>query len=263
MEVQIEVTTRCNFDCFYCAGRDMVQQDMPWETFEALLTGHIARYGVPSEVQLQGEGEPTLNKHFFDMAARVKELGSTPFAITNGTYKDPERFFEYFDSVGVSLDTLDEQKATEVGRYNLPRVLDYIETLSKRLKVRIYTVAVGDDLDAVKTYCADRGLHHTIQPLQTKPDYAYRYANQPTTPTRDGPFWCEYTVCHRMRFYNIQGQELPCCYIKDASQYPGIAEFIAQAKAGRAPSQCDGCERGMQPPLLRPFYRLKGLLQGA
>ena len=54
MFAQIEITTRCNFDCFYCAGRLMRQGDMPYETFTWLIDQHIAKYGVPGVVSLQG-----------------------------------------------------------------------------------------------------------------------------------------------------------------------------------------------------------------
>lgn len=61
MDLQVELTTRCNFDCFYCAGRAMPQADMTLAGYTSILDGHIARYGVPQVVSLQGEGEPTLH----------------------------------------------------------------------------------------------------------------------------------------------------------------------------------------------------------
>jgi molybdenum cofactor biosynthesis enzyme MoaA len=61
--LQFEITTRCNFTCFYCAGRHMRQGDMLYETFAALLERDIAIHGVPNVVPLQGEGEPTLHHY--------------------------------------------------------------------------------------------------------------------------------------------------------------------------------------------------------
>lgn len=37
MRTQLEITTRCNFDCFYCSGREMRQGDMHYETFTGLI----------------------------------------------------------------------------------------------------------------------------------------------------------------------------------------------------------------------------------
>ena len=84
MFAQIEFTTRCNFDCFYCAGRLMRQGDMPYETFTGLIDQHIAKYGVPGVVSLQGEGEPTLHHDFIRLAEFVRSRGATPYTITNG-----------------------------------------------------------------------------------------------------------------------------------------------------------------------------------
>jgi MoaA/NifB/PqqE/SkfB family radical SAM enzyme len=77
------MTTRCNFGCFHCAGRQMRQGNMPYDTFTALLDQHIATYGVPKVVSLQGEGEPTLDHDFLRMAEFVRDRGATPYTITN------------------------------------------------------------------------------------------------------------------------------------------------------------------------------------
>jgi hypothetical protein len=61
------------------------------------------------------------------MAEFVRDRGATPYTITNGTYKYPEPLVGLFPEIGVSVDTLDEAAARRIERYNLPRVLSFIE----------------------------------------------------------------------------------------------------------------------------------------
>lgn len=246
MIVQIEITTRCNFECFYCAGRDMPQDDMDYAMFERILDDHIDRHGVPREVSLQGEGEPTLHKRFFHMAAKVLALGSRPYTITNGTHKHPEQFVEHFDVVGVSIDTLDEKVAERIGRFNLARTIRFVEALSKRVRVNVHSVAIARDLQDIGRFCRRRGLRHIVQPLQPKPDYAYRYPGLPKSGVRAKPFWCSYLAGPQMRYYALDGTELPCCFIKDTSSYQGIQAMTALAARGMVPPQCEGCTFGQQ-----------------
>ncbi|MHB8815045.1 MAG: radical SAM protein [Steroidobacteraceae bacterium] len=152
MLLQFEIITRCNFDCFYCAGRAMPQGDMPFATFTELLDQHIARHGPPTIVSLQGEGEPSLHHDFFPMAERVRAVGSTPYTITNGTYKHPDRFAGLFPRVGVSIDTLDASVASQIGRYNLPRVLEFVEALVPYAEIVIHSV----DHPPIARCCARR-----------------------------------------------------------------------------------------------------------
>jgi MoaA/NifB/PqqE/SkfB family radical SAM enzyme len=173
--LQVEITTRCNFDCFYCAGRTMRQGDLPLVAFIAVLDGHIGRYGVPEVVSLQGEGEPTLHREFFQMAQRVRAVGATPYTITNGTYRHPERFIGLFPRVGVSVDSLEEAAARRIGRYNLPRVLSFIQALAPHLQIVIHSVAHGPHTGRISEWCRAQGYQHIVQPLQAKPDYSRRY----------------------------------------------------------------------------------------
>jgi len=220
---------------------------MEYRDFNRILDAHVERYGVPEIVSLQGEGEPTLHKHFFKMAAKVRELGSVPTTITNGTYNHPEHFLENFESVGVSVDTLNELTAKRIGRYNLPKVISFIETLSKDIRVWVITVAFTKEVPAVRRFCQERGLHHVVQPLQSKPDYAYRYPNlQRSSRVRKGGFWCRYIAYPLPRHYAMDATELPCCYIKDLTLYNGIKEMAAQAAKGTTPNVCKGCLFGQR-----------------
>jgi hypothetical protein len=74
---QIELTSRCNLRCKYCAHATMQRpkQDMPVEIFEAALymVKHFAAKGSQHELNLAGIGESTIHKNFgeFVRMARV------------------------------------------------------------------------------------------------------------------------------------------------------------------------------------------------
>jgi MoaA/NifB/PqqE/SkfB family radical SAM enzyme len=241
MDVQVEVSTRCNFDCFYCAGREMTQGDMPLDQFRAIVDGHVTRYGVPRRLSLQGEGEPTLNRDFFAMAAYARAIGAEPFTITNGTYKHPEHFLADFRQIGISIDTLNAEEASSIGRHNLERVLDFVDSLHGKLELTIFTVAVSPSAQQVRHWCRARGLRHMVQPLQGKDDYSRRYPQRIQLRRQPAEFRCSYLDQDRMRYYNLAGIEMPCCFIKDASSFESISALHSALDERQVPSACSGC----------------------
>lgn len=241
MFVQVEITTRCNFDCFYCVGRLMRQGDMPYAMFTDTLLRHVAHHGVPETVSLQGEGEPTLHQDFFRMAEYVVGMGATPYTITNGTYKHPEHFREHFPQVGVSVDTIDAAAAQVIGRYNLPRVKAFVQSLASHVKVVIHSVAHPEHTPAVAAWCRENHYGHVVQPLQTKADYAIRYPVPVPLAGPMGDFSCGYIESPQMRYYSLDAVELPCCFIKDTGAYEGIEAMQRHQSAGSWPKVCVGC----------------------
>lgn len=241
MLLQFEITTRCNFDCFYCAGRAMRQGDMSFAAFTELLDQHIARHGPPTIVSLQGEGEPTLHHDFFPMAERVRAVGSTPYTITNGTYKHPDRFAGLFPRVGVSIDTLDASVASQIGRYNLPRVLEFVEALGPYAAIVIHSVDHPLHTPPIVRWCQEKGYQHIVQPLQQKPDYSRHYLKDVQVPVPRGRFACIYLETPRMRYFSLDGLEMPCCFIKDGSAFEGMDAMLRHQSKGTWPSVCLGC----------------------
>ena len=241
MILQFEITTRCNFDCFYCAGRTMRQGDMSYDAFVGLLNAHIARSGVPALVSLQGEGEPTLHRDFLKMAELVRKAGSVPYTITNGTYKHPERLVGVFQRIGVSIDALDEAAASAIGRYNLRRVLAFVEQLTPHVEIVVHSVAHQVYTPPVVAWCRAKGLRHVVQPLQGKPDYSRRYLPAQEVHAPERQFKCVYLERPRMRYYSLDGVEMPCCFIKDTSTFEGIPNMIRHHERGTWPRSCIGC----------------------
>jgi MoaA/NifB/PqqE/SkfB family radical SAM enzyme len=246
MMVQFEVTTRCNFDCFYCAGRTMRQGDLAYETFVHLLGPYVERHEVPAIVSLQGEGEPTLHKEFFRMAEYVRAIGSIPYTITNGTYKHPERFVGLFPAVGVSVDSLDESAAIKIGRYNLPRVVSFVQALAPYLTVVVHSVANRVHTPRIADWCKKNGYRHVVQPLQRKQDYSRRYMPSAPLPEVRRGFSCEYLKQKKMRYYTLDGIAMPCCFIKDANAFEGIDTMLRHQEKGTWPTVCVGCRYGEQ-----------------
>lgn len=217
---------------------------MPFDSFERLLKAHMARYGTPEVVSLQGEGEPTLHPDFFRMAEHVVAIGAQPYAITNGSHKHPDRFVGIFSRIGVSLDSLDERTASAIGRYNLPRVLEFIRMLAPKLKIVIHSVAHGEYTPPIAAWCQQHGYAHVVQPLQTKADYARRYQSHVSVSPSVGRFSCAYLALPRMCYYNLDGLEMPCCYIKDVSRFNGLEQLMEHQYAGTWPACCAGCRFG-------------------
>ncbi|OZG74546.1 hypothetical protein BTA51_05990 [Hahella sp. CCB-MM4] len=243
-KIQIEITTRCNFDCFYCAGRHMPQKDMPLDLAYSIIDKHV-RPGM--EVNLQGEGEPVLAKHFWSIVQRVHEKGGLPYIITNAGYtitpQMAENFIQYFNKVHVSLDTTDPERAEKTGRHNIHRVMDNIlkfgDLLGKE-NVGIVIVSIGrKDIESVINFATRNGIKNvSAQSLQTKDDYMIKYK---LDYKEDYHLKCPYLERDIMRYFNVEGIELPCCFIKDTTQYVSAQKLREQMHKGIVPQSCKGC----------------------
>lgn len=245
--VQIEITTKCNFKCFYCAGRHMKQENMPWERFVKVLEKLDA---LPHTVSLQGEGEPTAHPEFWPMVDRLIALGHQPYIITNASLIDVRQAALKFQSIGVSVDTLDETEAHRIGRYKLHNVLRRVHELIAAMgasRIIVHTVSYGQDIEPVKKFVRSLGAKHLIQPIQTKPDYAKNYANEATVT-----FWrhknhCRYLELPLMRYFDVTGRESPCCYIKDMSVFDTAERLKTELASGKVPNACVGCREIASP----------------
>lgn len=79
--LNIEPTTRCNFNCWYCVGRHMRQEDIRLEDFVSILDN----FPSVRAIGLVGEGEPLLHKEFFTMAKIARDRGIRVMIISNGS----------------------------------------------------------------------------------------------------------------------------------------------------------------------------------
>lgn len=197
-------------------------------------------------ISLQGEGEPLAHPKFWTMAKKVVEAGFTPYTITNGSLVDAERMAALFPVVGFSLDTLDPAEAERIGRFDLKQVLQRFVALLRATepgRIVVHSVDYGQDIVPLRSLLARLGIkQHVVQPLQAKADYRQRYPGMCAPPAAEAPRSpCHYLAIQTMRFFNIDGIELPCCYIKDVSRYHSDRELFKEQAAGRVPSVCTGC----------------------
>jgi MoaA/NifB/PqqE/SkfB family radical SAM enzyme len=241
VQIQIEVTTACQCSCFYCAGRRMPQRHMQASTFEAIL----ARLPPGTHrVSLQGEGEPTLHPRFWEMTGRVSALGHEACTITNGLRLEPEQAASHLRRIGVSIDTLEEDIAARIGRTNVERVAGCIQGLVALMGARrviLYSVDVGQDLGGVRRFAAKLGTKHIVQPLQRKADYARWYRPGGGRAAASCTYSCRFLNSDVLRYYDVSGTEMPCCFIKDTTTYTSTQNIRECLARHIVPPSCDGC----------------------
>ncbi|MDY6980707.1 MAG: radical SAM protein [Pseudomonadota bacterium] len=245
MYYQVEVTTKCNLACFYCAGRAMTQKHMQFDVYKKILDS------APSDLEyisLQGEGEPIISKSIWVMAKLAKYRSIPTYTITNAAYRLTEtlagKIDSHFDRIGISLDTINVNFAQRIGRVNLPRTLNTFESLVEKLgpqRIDVYTVALSrKSVDEVRRYVAGfPGVGHIIQPLQSKDDYQINYRIHKSNA---GPeYRCRFMERDIMRFFNIDGIPMPCCYIKNTEKFQSIEHVESELSADKVPNCCVGC----------------------
>jgi MoaA/NifB/PqqE/SkfB family radical SAM enzyme len=79
--LNIEPTTRCNFNCWYCVGRHMEQKDITTENFRQVLDN----FPTVKTIALVGEGEPLMHKGFFEMARMATDRDIRVVTLSNGS----------------------------------------------------------------------------------------------------------------------------------------------------------------------------------
>jgi MoaA/NifB/PqqE/SkfB family radical SAM enzyme len=211
-------------------------------------------------VSLQGEGEPTMHPLFWVWAERLRKAGYIPYTITNGSRIDAEPANRLLPSLGISLDTVDEIEANRIGRLKLDCVLRNVDVLLKSLgpeRLIIHTVDYGQPMNSLLEYLSSRGLtRHIIQPIQPKSDYAKNYEDHPGVKRlgkhATGP--CRYLSRPLMRYFDVNGMELPCCFIKDTREFPGVDAMCQQMSRGDVPTVCDGCSEIPRAPMNRILF---------
>jgi len=105
--LNLEPTTRCNFNCWYCVGRHMKQEDIDPSQLDAVLD----HFPALETLALVGEGEPLMHKQFFAMAKKAADRGIKVMIISNGSTLSESNVRKLCESgvyyIGISIDSID------------------------------------------------------------------------------------------------------------------------------------------------------------
>ena len=80
-----------------------------------------------------------------------------------------------------------------------------------------------------------------VQPLQGKDDYSRRYPQRVQLHRRPTAYRCRLLDADSMRYYDLAGREMPCCFIKDASSFESISALRSVLDKRQVPAACSGC----------------------
>lgn len=249
----IEVTSRCNYHCSFCAGRHMPQGDMDLRTYSSVL------FQLPSlkHLYLSGEGEALLHPHFFKMASTARARGINLYHVTNGSLLSERicsKLIETgFREINISTETVDAGLFRRIRGGDWSQILKNTECLVKargnlslpiiRFNFNAFQSTL-DQIPGIIELSMAIGIEApNIFSLQSKVDYARNYPPAIQTeillPTqrielvravRSSPapahFWNTlYTdgdsapcpFLKRFIWVSHNKAIAPCCYIKDLS----------------------------------------------
>ncbi|HMW71605.1 MAG TPA: radical SAM/SPASM domain-containing protein [Cellvibrionaceae bacterium] len=187
---QIEITTRCNFTCGFCAGRHMPQRDFSRADFNAIL----AQWPNLTAIELQGEGEPLIHPDFFALVNDAKHHcpDAVLSTISNGSLLNASNIEQLLqsplDHLWISLETLNPLDFKRLRGGKLSRVLRGLRSLLVAKRALAADLKIGfavtllhghsHQLQAIsRLYHAlgmDGGI--SLQGLQTMPAYQQHYS---------------------------------------------------------------------------------------
>lgn len=189
--IQIEPTTRCNFTCQFCCGRKMKQQDLDFYTYKIAID---EIHGIEC-IELQGEGEPFLNPHIYDMISYAVNKGIKVSSISNGSLLTKENVDKILvaglDSLNISIESPSVEEFRKIRGGNLEKIKEGIAYLSAEKKRRgLKKPAIGFSVTLLKSTASwlqeifslykeldmDGGI--SIQFLNQSTSYSAHYTSQ-------------------------------------------------------------------------------------
>lgn len=145
IELRIDLTTRCNLRCTYCAvsAPGYVGKDMEPKTFSELLSFlKTLPPDITTRVHINGHGETTYHPEWEKAAYAVLESGRRPYIITNlaKNYTQEEiDLLARFACIQISLDSADE-------------------ALMKKIRKPVRVAKILENLHAVRNSAVAQGV---------------------------------------------------------------------------------------------------------
>ncbi|ARU49072.1 radical SAM protein [Sulfurospirillum diekertiae] len=236
MFTQIEITTACNAHCFYCPQDTLPHSHMSEECFKKIVQSEK----TPTLLLLQGTGEPLMHPSFWKMVVFAKEMGHHIGIITNGSIDiDPKHLF-LLDTIGFSMDTLDEEIAKRSGRTSPSKTLKHLlacHSLTPK-KIKLYAVNYGQNLEPLKAFAKEQNIPLLIQRIQPKKSYQAHYTTEPLPYTT---YQCTYLENKKMHYYFVDGTKAPCCFMIDATKVLPIKQIWQHLEQKNVPPCCTQC----------------------
>ena len=136
--LRIEPAAKCNLACSHCPTGtvDMVRGLMKNETFERALAEIEENIASIKVVVFYHGGEPLLNKSFYSMVSRVRELSNDLFikTVTNGMLLNEKNISKFLkcglNEIEISLDGLSPTESEEVRvKSNSKKIIENVKQL--------------------------------------------------------------------------------------------------------------------------------------
>ncbi len=115
------ITTKCNYKCDFCYVKKLDTEIVDCnEAFSVLEKLRDIKTDVIDikKINFVG-GEPFLHPLFYDLLEKAHELGFTTSIVTNGSFINRQNIDEiakYTDWIGLSVDSMSNEKEAELGR---------------------------------------------------------------------------------------------------------------------------------------------------
>jgi MoaA/NifB/PqqE/SkfB family radical SAM enzyme len=112
--LNLEPTTYCNFNCWYCVGRSMKQAHIDEKSYYQLLAKSASEIEF---LAIVGEGEPFIHKGFFRMVEAAKQKSIYVMTISNGSTLTKSMVSKICESgvnyISISIDSIDPEEFSQ------------------------------------------------------------------------------------------------------------------------------------------------------